>query len=229
MKQEFWTPAGLSKQEALLALAHKRQQQIPAGYRGIGDYHSGAYECDYVSPYTKSAHNLDADIMFILQDWSSDAFLRLPINEQVVELGYTPELPTNKNLIALLNAHFGVSLSDTFGTNLFPFIKPGNLSATIPARELKHAALEYAIPQIMLISPKLVICFGVSVYNAIRRGLGVSPVRRLADAIESPMTISGIRVWAQSHPGGLGRAGRNRGGVDRVTRDWSLMARSLNP
>ena len=32
------------------------------------------------------------------------------------------------------------------------------------------------------------------------------------------------RGTCQSHPGGLGRANRNRGGVDRVSTDWAQMA-----
>jgi hypothetical protein len=42
-----------------------------AEYSGIGDYHDGAYECERVSPYTKTAGNVDADVMVLLQDWAS--------------------------------------------------------------------------------------------------------------------------------------------------------------
>jgi hypothetical protein len=32
----------------------RRETRWP-GYLGIGDYHAGAYECDWVSAYTKAA------------------------------------------------------------------------------------------------------------------------------------------------------------------------------
>jgi hypothetical protein len=58
----------MDKQDALLALAKLRQGTRWPGYNCIGDYHAGAYECDLVSPYTKSAGNVDAEIMVMLQD-----------------------------------------------------------------------------------------------------------------------------------------------------------------
>ena len=77
----------IGKRECLAVLARHRRDNVFQGYRGISDYHSGAYECDFVSPYTKSAQNLDADIMLVLQDWCSDEFLRKPVDPDVVKLG----------------------------------------------------------------------------------------------------------------------------------------------
>ncbi len=63
--------------------------------------------------------------MVMLQDWSSDLSLRGPLDMDCVTYGYTRSLPTNRNLISLLETNFGVSLTDVYGTNLFPFIKKG--------------------------------------------------------------------------------------------------------
>jgi len=214
----------MSKYSQLLELARLRQNEIPKGYKGIGEYHNGIYECNYVSPYTKSAGNVDADIMFILQDWSSDKSLSQPVEVETVKYGHTPRLPTNKNLKNLLKNHFEVDLSKTYGTNLFPFIKPGKMTAGIPTRDLINAAKKYTIPQIKIIKPKLVICLGAAVYNSIRLALGMQPESSLANSISKPFNFYGAKVWAPSHPGGLGRANRNRGKVDRVSLDWSEMA-----
>ena len=65
----------LPKKSRLLALAKKRQQAKREGYKNIGDYHSGRYECDFVSPYTKTASNVDSPLLIMLQDWASDDFL----------------------------------------------------------------------------------------------------------------------------------------------------------
>ena len=64
----------MNKRERLKEMARYRREHVPSGYKGIGEYHDGAYECDFVSPYTKSAQNLDADIMLILQDWCGDDY-----------------------------------------------------------------------------------------------------------------------------------------------------------
>src|SRR5262245_21737517 len=116
----------MNKQDLLLELAKKRKTTNWPGYDQIGDYHDGAYECDFVSPSTKSAGNLDAEIFILLQDWSSDESLRGLLDFDCVRYGLTRTLPTNKKLIELLRCHFGVELGDVYATNLFPFIKKGN-------------------------------------------------------------------------------------------------------
>jgi restriction system protein len=189
----------------------------------LAEYHGGAYECDFVSPYTKSAGNVDADVMVMLQDWSSDERLSGPLDTNAKELGHTPTLPTNRNLTELLREHFHVALSEVYGTNLFPFIKVGNLSASIPTRELERAAREFAVPQIDIVGPRLVVCLGLETFNALRRALGEAPLKRLALAIDEPFSYGSVRIWCQSHTGQLGRNGRNRGGVNRVSQDWARM------
>ena len=212
------------KRKLLKELALHRRAHVPLGYKGIGEYHGEAYECDFVSPYTKSAQNLAADIMLVLQDWCSDEFLRGSVNHEVVALGHDPQLPTNRNLKRLIWVHFGTKLEQTYGTNLFPFIKPGGMSAGVPPRVLAAAATTYTVPEIELIEPKLVVCFGTAVCNAIRGSLGLRRVGNLENAIESPFQIKDTEVWTQSHPGSLGRNNRNRGGVDRVSQDWQRMS-----
>src|SRR5262245_53326039 len=65
-----------SKSGQLEELAKKRRQTRRDGYGHIGDYHGGRYDCNFVSPYTKSAPNVDSPIFIMLQDWASDDFLR---------------------------------------------------------------------------------------------------------------------------------------------------------
>lgn len=86
------------KRTQLLALAKTRQATSWDRYNCIGDYHGGIYECDYVSPYSKTAGNIDADVMVMLQDWDSDEGLLGPIDEDARTLGYTKDFPTNRNL-----------------------------------------------------------------------------------------------------------------------------------
>ena len=70
----------MDKMAELKRLGSKRKNVCWGGYRPIGDYHEGAYESEYVSPYTKSANNPDAQIMVLLQDWSSDEVLSRPLD-----------------------------------------------------------------------------------------------------------------------------------------------------
>lgn len=71
--------------------------------------------------------------MIVGQDWSSsDALSRNPPNLESATLGFTPKIPTNLNLDDLLKRYFGLDRADCYLTNLFPFIKLGNMSAGIP-------------------------------------------------------------------------------------------------
>ena len=216
------------KGSRLVELARHRKENVPHGYHGIGEFACGAYECDFVSPYTKSAQNLDADVMLVLQDWCSVDDLECidpdPERvEQLVKLGHDPIRQTNRNLKRLLRTHFGIGLEQTYATNVFPFIKPGNRSARVPPRELAQAAKRYTIPEIKIIQPTLVVCLGTEVYKAIREAVGRSRLDnyKLEVAIASPFRIGNSQVWAQAHPRGF------PGGKDRVDKNWQRMATAI--
>src|SRR5262245_12316040 len=118
----------VSKQAALLVLARKRRATRWEGYGCIGDpeYAGGLHECDFVSPYTKGASNVDADVFLLLQDWACHSTLRETRDrdlKDMIGIGRLPGLPTNLNLEDLLRHFLGCELQDTYATNLFPFVK----------------------------------------------------------------------------------------------------------
>ena len=216
---------GINIQALLLELAYKRQKNTPEGYKNIVDYHDGVYECDHVSPYTKSAGNVDTRYFIVLQDWSSDKILQGPISQDLVVYGYETKLQTNKNLHALIKKHFRVKLSDTYATCLFPFIKSGNISMAIPLEHLVDAAKEYAIPQIEIVNPELVILIGHQVYFAMCIALGIKPKEKISQAIQAPFKLDGITYWAQSHLGSRGTLDRTS---EQVQLDWAEMAKNFS-
>ncbi len=59
------------KRQKLRKLAKRRQVHRLQPHACLADFHSGIYECDYVSPWSKSACNVDAEVMIIGQDWVS--------------------------------------------------------------------------------------------------------------------------------------------------------------
>ena len=218
----------MSKRTELLTLSRIRKTSRWLGYSCIGDYHNGAYECDHVSPYTKAASNVDSKIFVLLQDWSSDLGLSGPLDECAKSLGYTPSEPTNQNLSRLLEKHFQVSTSQVFATNLFPFVKPGAMSERIPRADLVRAATEFAIPQVKIVNPSLVICLGLATFNAMLKACGRRSVSNITQARAAVFRLADTMVWCQAHTGALGQINRNRGGVDRVHSDWSTMSKSFH-
>lgn len=209
------------KKAELLALAKLRQAARWDGYHCIGDYHGGAYECDFVSPYSKVAHNVDAEVFIVLQDWLGHDKLSGPLLPDAATLGYLPELPTNRVLHSLVSETFGRSIEQTYATNLFPFIKPGNLSSRIPVRLMVQAATQFAIPQIMVVQPKVVVCLGLVVCNALRCASGFRRIATIDAAIEEPFQIGDSVVWCQAHTGTLGQKNRNRLDRFQTREDWA--------
>lgn len=220
----------VDKKEALSLLAQKRKSGCWGNYLPIASFHDGIYECDHVSPYTKSAGNLDADVFLMLQDWSSEDALNGPICRDSIEYGHTLTKFTNVNLKCLLERHFELPMHQAYGTNLFPFIKRGPMNGKIPRKDMVRAAIEYALPQIEIVGPRIVICFGLATFNALRSAVGtlypdkeITRVSSVAKGIESPFAIGNTSVWLQAHTGRLGQNNRNKGGVNRVEEDWSRM------
>ena len=203
----------MSKTTRLRQLAAKRTAANMQEWRGcanIGDFHDGAYdEHDFVSPFTLSAHNENAEVFLLLQDWASRGSMSEVVHEKTKELGHDPSLVTNKRLKKWLRAFLGLNLGDTWATNLFPFLKPGGMSAPIAPGLLRQAARKYALPQIEIIQPRLVICFGLATFNAIREAVGLEAVGTRSTAVLSAFEhqVGGTdaerqpcRVWCLPHP-----------------------------
>jgi hypothetical protein len=126
------------KQTELLVLARKRQAHRSPRYDNLADFHDGFYECDFVSPWTISANNLNAALMLIGQDWSSSDSLNGSKDKEIKRRGQTWDLPTNKTLRDLLQRHMSLSFTDTYATNLFPFVKRGPMNARIAVSDLRE-------------------------------------------------------------------------------------------
>ncbi len=212
----------MSKETQLRVLARKRKRARWEGFKQVADYHA-EYDSDYVSPFTKSAHNVESKILVMLQDWSSHNELSKPLCEDVQRYGYNPRLPTNKNLILLLRRHFQLELGEIYATNLFPFIKPDKLSGKIPNDALVRAAKEYALEQVHIVQPALVICLGKATSNALRQACGLPIAKDVNTAIATQFEHDGALFWTQAHPGHYGQVGRNRVDPGQVYKDWQQM------
>ena len=212
-------------------IVEERKKAQWDNYFNLRDFHNGIYDCDYLSPYSKGAHNVNAKVMLVLQDWASVDYLKSLCDEDqesLSQLGRDPKLFTNKNITDLLNSHFHLNLADTYATNLFPFIKQGAMSSSIPNQDLNRAAIEYTKPLIEIIQPTIVICFGIKTFNALIASYGYKGSTKMAEAINRPKTVGTVLIHCLPHPGRLGQNNRNKGGIDRVSEDWAALAQTVN-
>jgi len=215
----------MKKADAYLNLVRKRQSDTWKGYHNLGEYHNGLFECDHVCPNSLFAGDLNAKVMLMMQDWSSDDHLKKPTEvTKETFLGFEPELRTNINLKNFLAKYLGLKFEDTFITNVFPFIKNGAMNAAIPQRDMVRAAREFAIAQIEIVKPEVVLIFGMKAFNAVRVASGLKPVKDMDEAVDSSFEIGESKVMFLPHPGQIGTNVRNKGGVNRVESDGLKVA-----
>lgn len=187
------------KHEALRRLAQKRVASRWEGYGQPEDYDRYDFR-ELVSPYTRTAGNVDAEVMLVLQDWASHEALSGVFNPELARYGHDPRRITNKRLKDLLRRHLGLRLEDTYTTNLFPFIKPGGMSASIPASDLRRAAREFARPEVEIVRPLIVVALGSATARAL-----------------SSVGVANIGVW---HPAA-------RKSADEMDTVWGDLAEKL--
>jgi restriction system protein len=162
--------------------------------------------------------------MLIGQDWASADYLNGPIRPYLIQLGYDPNLATNKNLHGLLSRHFLMPFSSTYATNAFPFIKLGAMNASIATQDMIRCAADFLVPQIEIVKPKVAICLGLHTFNALRRALKLGSISPLDTAIKQPFVHAEAIVCAAAH---TGRRGTNQRGIRRVDEDWATMGSLL--
>jgi hypothetical protein len=213
-----------TKLKLLKDLGSLRKKSCYQEYFSISDFHDGKYESEFVSPYTNSAQNANSQIVILLQDWSSEERLKGEFREESAKLGYTPKLPTNRNLKRLLFETFNRQLYEVFVTNVFPFIKKGSISSHIPQKDYNKAFSEFCYPQIEIVSPKLVICCGQQVFITVLNHFK-KPINNL-DPVGNHFESNGFLFYHQRHTGSNG-INRN-GGILKAIDDWKKMKTVLN-
>jgi len=213
-----------AKVRALRRLGAARKSARCSGYRCLGEFYNGMFECAFVSPWSK-ASNVHAKVMIVGQDWASaDMLNRKPPDREMAKRGYKPTLATNRHLDRLLKEHFGLVRGDCYLTNLFPFIKRGGASAGIKMKDLVRSGQDFTRQEIRIVAPKLVICLGLRTFRALMRVAGQPASPKMAQAIaSSSFVLENAVVRCVAHTGALGMNNRS---PKQVNADWRRLARS---
>jgi uracil-DNA glycosylase len=111
-------------------------------------------------------------------------------------------VPTNKNLREYLNDCMnGLKFSETYTSNVFPFIKQGKKNSFIRDADMLYAAKTYALPQIEIVSPRMVICLGPPAFYAVRRAAQLPDLEWSEAMTPGPHTmIFGAETYVAWHP-----------------------------
>lgn len=212
----------LEKKIEIEKLAAKRAKDplkgFPSGYCQIESLHNGKYPTHLsVSPLSAAAKNFNSPIMLVGQDWASVESVK-GFTDKVWKQGYDSHLATNKNLHRLLFDCFGLNFSDTYATNIFPFIKTGGMSSYIPTGPLHYSAEFYTLKEISIIKPKIVICLGKRTYEVLTKVI-TGKNGNWTKSLKERHMFCGAVIVASPHAGSLGV--RNAGGFDALKLHWS--------
>ena len=213
------------KRIKLNELASLRSQDnlndFPDGYMQVEAFHNGIFNTEkFVSPWNIGANNVNSKIMVVGQDWASVEGIK-NISVEVWRCGYDSNLKTNKNLRRLLLECFELSFSDIYATNLFPFIKPGSMSARIPTKLMEYSAKNYTLVEISIIKPKLVICLGQKVYEVLVHAVS-GQRKNWKQSLEEKQKFLESAIVASPHTGSFGE--RNIGGFSELKSHWLKIA-----
>lgn len=176
-----------------LELAQKRRMTKISGYTHPEDY--GYDFREWVSPYTKGAHTFGGTAI-VLQDWASADSLKGDPDKGIQELGRSISLRTNSILKALLDNVLGLSIEQTYGTNIFPLIKSGNISASIPIKHMKIMALQFVKYELEIAKPIKVLALGAKTYNVLR-SIGVNCIPLPHPAARIGSISNHERIWLE--------------------------------
>ena len=211
----------MNKVEQLKKLAKFSKTFCFEKYNNIADFQGGEFDHpDYVSPWSIGAHNINADLMLVGQDWASSKWLSDPKNLINAKLGRDPELPTNKNIDEYLK-FFGLRFSDTYATNAFVYIKKGSMNAYIPKKILYESVRLFLLEQIKIIRPKMIICLGSDTLNTLRK-VNDFKSTLIEQGHLNPMPLLGANTYGVYQPGGQGTA--NAGGKQKAEQQWKFLA-----
>ena len=95
----------------------------------------------------------------------------------------------------------GLEFSETYASNVFPFIKQGKKNSSIKDADMLYSAKKYALPQIEIVSPRMVVCLGPPSFYAVRRAAGLPDIEWTKAIAPEPHTIIfGAEVYGVWHP-----------------------------
>lgn len=218
------------KKELLINLANKRRddnfiskgrhqfryKQPESLHQDFWNRNASRFE-HLVSPWSVGACNLESDLMIVGQDWLSEDKLN-SVSKEILIKGRDGNLATNIHLDKYLD-NLGLKFSDVYATNLFPFVKPGNMSSSIPIADYDYVFETYLKPQIEIISPKVIVALGASVFKQFLRATGDKKHYNFSKMVEmGDRTFLNARVFPVYHPGALGTI--NAGGSQNAKKLW---------
>jgi len=236
----------IGKQKRYDRLVRARQEYDPTalGLVNPSRVDGGTYDAPHMGPWTRWAHDLNADLMVIGQDWGDEAYFRA--NDGLDKLTN----PTNKTLRVLLDGvgrqipappqrdadtsdEESRAMCGIYLTNALLWLKSGGLSAPVSDSWFGDAAVPFLKEQIEIVRPRVIVALGQRAYDCVLRAYGLRPHKgpfRLAvedrNGVALPLDGQSTRLLAVYHCGT--RIRNTLREMDEQMRDWQRVADALS-
>jgi hypothetical protein len=168
----------MPKQSRYSALVHARKAFDPTRWSltNPSAVDEGKLDSSHVGPWTIWAHDLNADLMVVGQDWGDVEYfcknggvdkLGNPTNDALRQLLASigrplPELPVTPHADRPESAECRVWL-----TNALLWLKTGGLSAAVERNWFDEPAIPFLREQISIVQPRVIVALGQRAYTCI--------------------------------------------------------------
>lgn len=197
--------------------AHKPHDRTPHNLANLSALTPARFDSSHVGPWTRWAHDLNAELMIIGQDWGDERYFvenrgldnptnptNIALQELVLSIGLQlPQPPIAGAVPDPRSANCGIWL-----TNALLWLKTGGLSAKVRDDWFGDGAAYFLKAQIDIVQPRVIVALGQRAYGLVlssynlpkQRGPFLSVVE-----MKEPVTLSpearGVRLVAVYHCG----------------------------
>jgi len=221
-----------TKQERYLELVAKFKDHVFNDTNLINPHILTGFNFDVINPWELWHNNLDAEVMFIGQDFSDIDSLKYNLeNDWAKERRGS----TNKALTTLFNVlgyeftgveFTGKTKYSLFFTNAILGIKKGNMSSSVKDAWWQETKA-YVNELIDIVEPLYIIAMGMTAYKLICNLYDIPTVNKLSSIIGENIILPDNKIlFVVQHCSPNGRISRNE---STQTYDWIKISNTINP
>jgi DNA polymerase len=219
---------------AALVSRRKAYDPKPFGLENPAWIAEGAYDSDHIGPWTRWAHDLDASVMVVGQDWGDARYFienkgldkaGNPTNEALASLLASIGRPVPPIPCQLAADDADRGICGVWLTNACLWLKGGGMSAPVKREWFGEHSAEFLHAQVELVEPRVVVALGSHAYDCLMAAYGVpargGPFRLVVER------RSGVRVNAQTVVVGVYHCGariqNTVRSIDQQLNDWTRL------
>lgn len=194
-------PMPRTKQERYAELVRERQKYDPSssGLVNPSQVEDGKYDVPHVGPWTAWAHDLDANLMVVGQDWGDVEYYitnrgcdnprnptNLALQKLLLSIGRPIPAPPSPGYAVANDVKTEVDTEeacratcDVWLTNALLWLKTGGMSAKVDSAWFGEPSIPLLKAQVDLVQPRVIVALGEKAYDCLLKAYGLPPRRGL--------------------------------------------------